>query len=365
MKTKYIFNALQTSLNGGIGRYSYELAKNLYKNNKDIKILIRKEDENLFSFAKDNLIIINGINNSLQRNIFEQFKLPKLLRKNYNDYIIHFPDCIIPILCKNKVVITVHDMAFKSVKGSFTKKSYLWKNFMAKIAVRKANQIICITNFARSELTKYFNVSEEKINTIYNGVTLFNEIINENYINDDIKLLKEKKYLLSVSTISPRKNIDGLIKAFNNIKNDDVILVICGSNGWLSDNVFDIVDKLNIKDKVIFTGKVNDEELKYLYKNCRGFVFPSFYEGFGLPPLEAMNFNVPVLASNKTSIPEVLGDSVIYFNPYNIKDITSKLNYVVNTNTKVNIEKYKKQLNKFSWDICAKKVIKVYDKLVN
>lgn len=364
MGTKYIFNALQTSLNGGIGRYSYELARHLYKNNKDIKILIRKEDKDIFNFAKDNLIIIDGIDTSLQRNIFEQFKLPKLLKHNYKDYIIHFPDCIVPILCKNRIVITVHDMAFKSVKGSFTKKSYIWKNFMANIAIRRASQIICITNFAKSELTRYFNVNKEKVNTVYNGVTLFNKKIDECHINESIKNLGRYKYLLTVSTISPRKNIDGLIKAFNNIKNNnDYKLVICGSNGWLSENIFKIVKDLSIEDRVMFTGRVNDEELKYLYKNCRAFIFPSFYEGFGLPPLEAMNFNVPILASNRTSIPEVLGDSVVYFDPYDINDITLKLKNFINKKIEVDVEKYKKHLSKFSWDTCSKEVIKIYNKL--
>ncbi|AGY76810.1 hypothetical protein [Clostridium autoethanogenum] len=137
--SQVVFNALQTSLSGGIGRYCYEVSKAIYKQHKiDFKIVIREEDKGLFSFADiEDLIIVEGIKNAKQRNFYEQFKLPKLIYKKYPDAIIHYPDTMAPIFAKNKVIITVHDLAFKSLKDAFTWKTTLWKNFITDLSIKK------------------------------------------------------------------------------------------------------------------------------------------------------------------------------------------------------------------------------------
>lgn len=358
-----IFNALQTSLSGGIGRYSFELAKNLYLLHKDqIKLVIREEDKQLFDFADDkDLIIIKGINNSIKRNYFEQFKLPKMVKKNYPDAIIHYPDSMAPLFAKNKVVITIHDLAFLSLKKVFTWKTVLWKKVCTYFSVIKADKIIAITNFTKSEINKYYSDKvSKKTGVIYNGFNDFSaEEINQDNVRDDIKNLKSG-YILSVSTISPRKNIDGLINAFNKIKNEtNKKLVIAGNNGWLFDKIYDLVKTLKIEDRVFFTGKVNDDELKYLYKHCGLFTYLSVYEGFGLPPLEAMSYGKPCLVSNTTSIPEVVGDTVELVNPYDNKEISIKIKNIIENN-KVDLEKYKEQLLKFSWEKCARDTFNCY-----
>lgn len=264
-----IFNDLQTLLSGGLGRYSFELSKELYfKEINNIKLIIRKEDRHLFDFAKDNdLIIADNIDNSIKRNYYEQFILPHIINKKYPNAIYHNPDIMLPILLKNHSVITVHDMAFRTIRGSFTRKSTLWKNKILDISIKKANQVIAITNFTKGELIKYYPQYKDKIKVIYNGFNNFSdEDINLSNINNNI--LNLNHYLLTVSTISPRKNVDGLIKAFNLIKDKiDYKLVIAGKKGWLYDKVFDIVNKMNLNNRVIFTDKINDDELKYLYKN--------------------------------------------------------------------------------------------------
>lgn len=356
-----IFNALQTSLSGGIGRYSYELSKAIYSLQQiDFKIVIREEDKELFSFAKnEDLIIVKGIKNSKDRNYYEQFVLSPKIYKKFPDAIIHYPDSMAPLLAKNKVVITVHDLAFKSVKGAFTWKTTMWKNIMTSLSVKKADKIIAITNFAKTEIEKYYaNISKDKITVVYNGFNDFSkESINLGNINKKILDLKNNKYILTVSTISPRKNIDGLIKAFKLIKDEiDYNLVIAGKNGWLYENVLNLVDELKLNDRIIFTGGINDDELKYLYKNTELFVYPSFYEGFGLPPLEAMSFGIPCIVSNVTSMPEVLGDKCNYFNPSDINGMSEEI--LRSVSKIVNNKIYKK--NNYSWENCAKEVIKLY-----
>ena len=324
-----VFNALQTTLSGGIGRYAYELSKSLYNIEKNIKIVIRKEDEELFYFAKkEDLIIVENISNSIKRNIYEQLKLPFLIRKKYPKAILHYPDSMAPLLSRNKVVITVHDIAFKTLTDVFTWKAKLWKNFSTKFSLKKADRIIAISEYTKKEIIKHYgNKYEKKINIVYNGFNDFsNEEINLDNIRKDIIDLKNKKYILTVSTISPRKNIDGLIKAYNHMENkSDYKLVIAGAYGWLYEDILRLVDDLNLKDNVIFTGKINDDELKYLYKECYLFTYLSFYEGFGLPPLEAMSYGKRCIVSNTSSLPEVVGDSAIKVDPYNLNEIRVKL----------------------------------------
>ncbi|CDF57722.1 glycosyltransferase family 4 protein [Thermobrachium celere] len=361
-----IFNALQTSLSGGIGRYSYEVAKGVYNLKEiDFKIVIREQDIDKFNFAKkEDLIIMKNINNSKQRNYVEQFVLPKMIYEKYPDAIIHYPDTMAPILAKNKVIITIHDLAFKALKNEFTLKTRLWKNFITDFSVKKADKIIAITNFTKSEIEKYYPFAKEKINVIYNGFNDFSkDPINEENLRKDFENIISKKYILTVSTISPRKNIDGLIKAFNLIKAQiPHNLIIAGKNGWNYEHVFKLVDELNLKERVIFTGAVTDDELKLLYKNADLFVYPSYYEGFGLPPLEAMACGCPTLVSNLTSLPEVVGNEEMTFDPYDEKEIAMKIMYIVNNNLilKTFIENSLRIVKRFNWDKCSYEMLNIY-----
>lgn len=357
-----VFNALQTSLSGGIGRYSYELAKELYQAHpQNVKVVIRDEDRNIFDFIEEkDLIIAKGINNSKERNIYEQFKLPKLVANLYPDAILHYPDTMAPILAKNKVVITVHDLAFKSLNNVFTWRTVLWKNFVTNLSIMKADKIIAITNFTKSEIIKHYpNIKEHKISVVYNGFNDFSkeEIIDIN-VSNKIKQINSQ-YILTVSTISPRKNIDGLIRAFNKIKDKtDDVLVIAGNNGWMFEKVYDLVEELQIQDRVLFTGKVNEDELKYLYKNANKFAYVSFYEGFGLPPLEAISYGLPIVLSNSTSLPEVVGDIGMKVDPNDISGIAQAL--LDSNSSCVDRSLYKKQMEKYSWAKCALNVSKIY-----
>jgi Glycosyltransferase len=360
------FNALQTSLSGGIGRYSYELSKAVCKfHSIDFKMVIREEDVGLFEFAKkENLLVVQGIKNSKDRNYYEQFVLPNRIYKSDKDAIIHYPDSMAPIFSKNKIILTLNDVAFLARPNDFTLKSRLWKKYITKVSVKKADKIICITDFTKNEFDKYFPGLESKTVRIYDGYNDFSkEVINYEFINSSIKNITGKPYILAVSTISPRKNIDGLIKAYNMIKNQmPYNLVIAGKNGWLFENVFKLVDELNLHGRVIFVGQINDDELKYLYKNAEVFVYPSFYEGFGLPPLEAMSFGIPCIVSKAASIPEIVGDAGLYIDPYSIKSIADKILFICNDQVFRNelICRSMGNIDRFSWKSCAAETIKLY-----
>lgn len=364
-----LFNALQKSISAGIGRYSFELSKELYFLLKDdIKIIIREEDLKDYGFVNSkSLLIFKNVKNSKDRNLFEQIYIPKLIREKFKDSIVHYPDSMAPIFLKSKkIVITVHDLAFKTLSNAFTKKTILWKNFMTNISVNKSNKIIAITNFSKSELVKYYKNIDYKIHVVHNGFNNLSETeICADNVSKRVRDMCLNKYILTVSTISPRKNIDTLIKAFNLIKDrHKVNLLIVGSNGWLYESIYDLVDSLNLKDRAIFTGKVNDDELKYLYKNAGVFVYPSLYEGFGLPPLEAMSYGVKTVVSDVQCLREVLGNKCIYFDPKNEEELSKVLYETFKDYREENYYDYKEILNKYSWKTCAEETVKVYEKIL-
>jgi len=366
MMKQVVFNALQTSLSGGIGRYSYELVKSIHSLNKtDLKIVIRYEDRELFKFADDkDLIVAKDIKNSRDRNYYEQLKLPEIIKEKYPKAVIHYPDSMAPLFAKNRVVITVHDLAFKSLKSVFTFKSALWKNVITSLSIKKADKIVAITNFAKDEILKHYDVKTDKIDVIYNGFNNFSrDSIRFENVSENILKLVEKTYILTVSTISPRKNIDGLIKAFNLIKNKiPCNLVIAGKNGWMYDDIYKLIKYFKLEKRVFFTGKVNDDELKCLYKNANVFIYPSFYEGFGLPPLEAMAYRIPCIVSNVASLIEVAADAALKINPYKIEEICERIIEVYSDIDLRNrmIERGLNRIEKFSWDTCAKRIVSVY-----
>lgn len=364
-----LFNALQKSISAGIGRYSFELSRELYFLMKDdIKIIIREEDLKDYGFVNSkSLLIFKGVKNSRDRNLFEQIYMPKIIREKFRDSIVHYPDSIAPIfLNSKKIVITVHDLAFKSVSNSFTKKTIIWKNLMTNISIKKSNSIISITNFSKKELCKYYKNVDQKITVVHNGFNKLSDIkiIFEN-ISYNVKKLIEKKYVLTVSTISPRKNIDTLIRAFEIIKNKyEINLLIVGSNGWLYENIYKLVSEFGLEERVLFVGKVNEDELKYLYKNASVFVYPSLYEGFGLPPLEAMSYGIKTIVSNVECFREVLGNECTYFDPKDYRGLSGILDKFFENYIDIKTYNYENILNKYSWRKCAKETVVVYDKIL-
>lgn len=174
------------------------------------------------------------------------------------------------------------------------------------------------------------------------------------------------EFIFFISTIEPRKNVNNLIKAFEEVKRNyskDLKLIIAGGKGWKSDQTLELIKNSEYKDDIIIPGYIDEIEKYYLYKKCKLFVFPSIYEGFGIPILEAMNNGALVLTSNISSLPEVGGDAVVYINnPYNYKEIAEKINKVLKFSEeerKNYIKKGNERAKKFNWDTCALDTLKV------
>ncbi|MFH1388123.1 MAG: glycosyltransferase family 1 protein, partial [Patescibacteria group bacterium] len=169
------------------------------------------------------------------------------------------------------------------------------------------------------------------------------------------------KFILYFGTIEPRKNLIGLIKAFELLKDKNIKLVIAGTKGWLYQDIFKTASQSKRKKDIIFTGFVKEEDKPYLYNLAQSFVYPSFFEGFGFPPLEAMACGIPTIVSANSSLPEVVGDAALMVNPKNIDELAQAMETVSNDN-KVRdqlIKKGLKQALRFSWEKCAQETLKV------
>jgi len=261
---------------------------------------------------------------------------------------------------KVKTIITIHDLAFKYFPDHFTKKD-LWKlNFLAGMAIRNSDKIIAISEATKKDILKFYpQIKAEKIKVIYHG-------FNEEYFQAQNSQLatrnsKWKNYILYVGALQPRKNLNTLIEAFNLLKKErtELKLVLAGEKAWLWEGIMEKVAQSPFKKDIIMTEKVSQSELITLYREAALFVFPSLYEGFGLPILEAFASRVPVVAANNSSLPEVGGDAALYFDARNPQDLKVKMLSVL-SNEKVKNEMIAKgllQLQKFSWAKCAKETL--------
>lgn len=283
--------------------------------------------------------------------IREQLALLQAIPRNTDVYWA--PHYNIPLFYFGKLVVTIHDV-FHLVMPQFVegihKRTYA--KFMFKMVEVKANKIIAVSRFTANELKKQVGIPLERISVIYNG-------IDEEWFN--VKRgtkIHDKPFILYVGNVKPHKNLVTLIKAFLKVKDKvDYDLIIVGKKeGFITgDNeVKKFVDK---EDKrIIFTGFVDNSLLKQYYKQASIFVFPSLYEGFGLPPLEALAAGCPrVICSNAAALPEVCGDMVEYFEPLDVKSLADKILYSA-TPIKAEIEK-----NKYNWENAAFKIIKILE----
>lgn len=283
--------------------------------------------------------------------------------------LFHSPFFHAPKLRKAKILLTIHDLRFAKYPETYETMRYLFLKYKVKKSINYANHIITISNFTKTELLNNYNISQEKIDVVHNGLNsdMFSKkSISEEFIPPSI--LQEKKFLLYVSHIEPRKNHINLIKGFSLLTTDKLydnyVLVLVGKESQGSKNVLSEIDK---HDNIIYLNFVEYELLYWLYSNAELFVFPSIYEGFGFPPIEAASFDLVSAVSNLSSIPEVCGDSSFYFNPYDVEDIRSTLDYILKNEVEKEVKrkKLKKNLNRFSWDENAKNVLDIYSKLLS
>lgn len=287
--------------------------------------------------------------------LWQQLRLPWLYKKLDAD-LLWSPCNIGPLFAKNHVV-TMHDASFLSEPGWFTRSFALYYGLAFSILGRTSRKIITVSEFTRDELVKYKIADARKITAIHEAVSPgFSPVV---------KKLFEFRYVLSVGSRNPRKNTAGLVSAWQSLpaelKNERKLVIAgTGAASYAAEGVG------AVPSDVIFIDYVPDDDLPALYTGADLFVFPSYYEGFGLPPLEAMACGCPVVASNRASIPEVCKDAAYYVDPYSVEEIAEGLAKVL-TDSELKwklVQKGFQRVNAFSWKIAAERTLKVFDELL-
>lgn len=288
--------------------------------------------------------------------LWEQIDLPRYLKRNGSGLLLNLGSTA-PIFYTNQIV-THHDVTYKRYPESFSKKFRIFYSVLIPMMLKNSRQLLTVSEFSKKEISEVYNHPNDKITIIYNAVS------------DDFKRKSgsqdNKPYFLAVSSPNFHKNFHGMLKAFKLLgdKYDISLKIIGKASANFSTQDFSSLAKDS--DKVKFLGRVDDGEMIYLYQNALAFVFPSFYEGFGIPPLEAQSCGCPVLSSNMASMPEVLRDSAIYFDPYNEADIALAMERMILDNSLRTelVSKGYANVKRFSWNDSAAKVSQMVDELL-
>lgn len=286
--------------------------------------------------------------------------------------ITHFFNYIVPPFVHGKKVVTIHDMVYKAFPETMNSKTRILLNLAMNKSMKRADAVVTDSEFSRSEIIKYFPQYRDKVEVVPCGVDcdMFKpiqdrSIIEKVKVNHNIN----DRYFLYLGTLEPRKNLTRLVKAYEILsrrKEDCPLLVLAGGKGWLYDEIFEEVNKSGLGDKVIFTQYIPGEEICPLMNGAEAFVFPSLYEGFGMPPLEAMACGTPVIVSGSASLPEVVGDCGLIVDAYSEESIADAMGKIADN------EELRKQLSEkgiirareFSWKKSAEKLYTIYERLV-
>lgn len=349
---------IQTTLGqkSGFGFYVKNLVEVLTKiDPKNEYILFKPQTEKDFS--------------TLKRFLWDQIVFPWKSRRAKVD-IIHQPCFSAPLLYPGKVVVTCHDLISVFFPENLPLASRLFYSRWMPYSYRKAALIIADSEHTKKDLMSLLKIPEKNIRVIHLAVAKeFKPIKNKKKLTEVRKKYKTgSKYLLHVGTLEPRKNLQFLVRAFALAYREGISenLVITGKKGWYYNGLFELVNKLNLQEKVIFTGYAEEKDLPALYSGATAFLFPSLYEGFGLPPLEALACGTPVISSSTSSLPEVIGKAGILLPPRDERLWAKNILKIIHDKgLAVTLKKMgPRQAAKFTWENTARKTIGVYREIL-
>ncbi|MCY6355524.1 glycosyltransferase family 4 protein [Clostridium sp. ZS2-4] len=357
----------------GIGTYSYQLINSLNKIDSHNEYLLFMPESNNLSIKFNQNFIIKNISQNMNGNFWDEVNIPNILKIKDID-LYHVPQNGIG-LPKTKAcpfVITLHDII--PYKMPETVGEQYLKIFTKEIPriIPMCDGIITVSHYSKQDIVNYFNFPPEKIFVTHLANEDIYKPLNKHTCKEFIKKTYaiEDDYILYVGGFSPRKNIVGLIDAFSKLisksKNTKIKLVIAGSKGKSYSKYKKKAEDLRIENNVIFPGFIPLEHMPILYNASKIFVYPSLYEGFGLPPIEAMACGIPIIASNLTSIPEVVGDAAMLINPYDIEELSNAMYYIIENKTLENqlIKKSLLRSSHFNWIKTAEKTKKAYESII-
>jgi len=347
-------------------------------NENEYVIFLSKE--NFASFKSDNLKVKKVLTGVRWYTLAEQIIMPYSVWREGLD-LMHWPHFNVPILCPVRFVVTIHDLIltkFPTARATtlgplfYRIKNWGYK-FVIYLAVKRAKCVVAVSQFTKDDVVKQFKVNKKKVVVTYEGVFKLSQADDSG--DDKEALLRyniDKPFLLYMGNAYPHKNLEGLIKVFFRLHKSepDLKLVLVGKEDYFYKRVKKYADSLWVSDEnknpVIFPGFIPDRELAILFKKARAYIFPSFYEGFGLPPLEAMFYGCPVISSDSSSLPEVLGQSALYFSSEDEEDMLAKIKKIIKDESlrQELIKKGYEQVKKYSWEECARETLEIYKEIV-
>lgn len=288
--------------------------------------------------------------------------------------VTQFFNCVVPPGVSGKSIVIVHDMAYKVCPETVRLKTKRWLQLTLRRSCRRADAIVTVSESSKRDIIRYLGIEPEKITVMPNGVDL--RFFHNNYKRDEIESLKKKyrmaeDYFLYLGTLEPRKNIPLLLQAYKRLTEDRLNikvpqLVLSGGKGWLYDSIFNTVKELCLEEKVLFTGYLAKDEVPLIMCGAKAFVFPSKYEGFGMPPLEAMACGTPVITSNTSSLPEVVGDAGLLINPESVEEIYLAMKEIIMNNelSEALAQKGLERARLYTWKNSAEILHELYGRLL-
>jgi glycosyltransferase involved in cell wall biosynthesis len=348
----------------GIHQYIAQLLRHLPRLNGRTEYLIYTQDNNAIPRRAGNRIIPSSLptEKRLFRILWEQSAWPIQAARVGVD-LLHSMAFVTPILTRIPTIVTVYDLSFVHFPEKFPTSQRLYLQTQTARSVKQAQRVITISEATRKDLYRHFNVPLEKIDVIFPGVEPHYQQLPQESLNTfrDEKNL-HKPFILHVGTLQPRKNIPVLLEALAALKNQDIELILAGGKGWLYDQIFSQIKDLGLADQVRFTGYVRDEELPFWYNAAKVLVFPSVYEGFGMPIIEAMACGTPVIAAHTSSIPEAGGEAALYFEPHDVEKLTQQLAEIFENDDLLHNMRQSgfMQSRKFSWERAGSETVRIY-----
>ena len=354
----------------GFGWFTHEVVSRIVKNHPEHNFFFffdRKFDSKFIYSKNVTPVIINPqARHPFLYYLWFEFGVKKALKKHNIDVFLS-PDGYLSLGSDVKQIPVIHDLSFEYYPKDipFFNRKYV-KYFFPKFA-KKASKIITVSEFSKQDIVKKYNIPEEKVTVAHNGIGDFFSPVSEE-IKDKIrcKFTEGKKYFLFVSALHPRKNVINLFKAFNQFKKEtksDIKLLMVGEKYWWNKEISSCYESLEYKDDITFTGHVQSDELNEIYGSGLALTYVSYFEGFGIPLVEAMQCKLPIIAANATSLPEVGDEAVIYVNPFDVEDIKNGMKRIFDSQElrEELIEKGEKRAKNFSWDKTAEIVWKVIE----
>lgn len=370
----------------GVSEYTANLLTAIFAldNNNEYKLFYNSWhnlDKKLSVWQRSNATVIarhipNKIFNYLGQKIFSYPKIDQVLGGVDIFLSPHFN--FSSLSPKTKKIITVHDLSFLRYPEFFSVRKNFWHRALrVKKILQAADRIIAVSENTKNDIVELAGVSADKVRVIYSGNNVnLEKTTASNLVSAEAEnefLIKNKltgRLILYLGTIEPRKNIVGLIKAYNKLRAQgkifqDTKLVLAGARGWKEKNIYQEWKLSPYQDDILFLGYISQAEKNILYKKSSVFVYPSYYEGFGFPPLEAMSYGLPVICANVSSLPEVVGEAALMINPYVFEEIAEAIEMILSDENlrQFFIAKGIARAQRFSWEKTAAEYLEVFKEL--